>query len=350
MEVEQSSLQKWLKGLLIAGLSIFILTPLVQSTAERMMTGGPFIKPTYFSAEEVSTALDESEADRVFSFESENLLLFLVNDDTGLTFRPYTKKWRSYYSEVTAKESMGEIVQVNNSLFIYGVSELAGAQSIYLQTPAGQHIPAAQEQVITYNGREALAYIFAIDDVKPHTGIYQFMITDRQQQLLNVTANDFEDAVFTLVVEDFTVPQGSKQFVLSAAEIARYPDERAELLQTFVSAVTNTTLAEPITYSGPQRPQKMIFASSSLGDYLSLEDSFLQKRYHKWTHSVGYHLHLEGEFKDMLGKSDTNYFSASLFEGGIQSDNQTYQIQSSDKLAAIFQLYLEKDDGWEYIN
>lgn len=95
---------------------------------------------------------------------------------------------------------------------------------------------------------------------------------------------------------------------------------------------------EPVTFKSTKMPdvEKNIYAATTLGTYNKVEG---KNKIFQWEHRVDYQLVMNGGYKDVLLRHETNYMTHSLFKDGLSVINSSYKVEPSQKLDALDRIY-----------
>lgn len=113
---------------------------------------------------------------------------------------------------------------------------------------------------------------------------------------------------------------------------------KAQVIDVFKQAISRKIPIEPVTFESTKMPdvEKNIYAATTLGTYYKVEG---KNRIFRWDHKVNYQLVMNGEYKDVLLRHETNYMTHSLFKDGLSVINSSYKVEPSQELDALDRIY-----------
>ncbi len=308
---------------------------IIGSLSDYLFEGS--VKEISLSAERTIYKL-EKKKDVIFKYINDEFCTFIILDDNGLpqTFS-MVKRLGLWVYDFPSNSNIYGITTIKNNLYYYNLCYYENVDAIYLKSKNGTKIEPLKQTKLEINNSIYLAYVFEIKNYINNKGSYQIIALDKDGNDINVNTNEFEEISIELSLIKDNTP---KLLTYSTDDLLKFNDDRAKLKEVLIKTINNKKPIEPIVFEGCKLPntQKDVFSETTLGEYIKIEG---KNKVFKWNHEISYHIILNGDYKNILIRSDTNYFNNSLFEEGINNNSLYYKLGSSKKLDRLFDLFFQ---------
>ncbi len=294
----------------------------------------------YLSSQSAMEKHVDNEDKVIFDYETEKLRVFAVSSQDSEPPKIYAlKKMLGFWvCDYPSKRNIQGITYAGNDAYIYLLEE--AGRTLYLQTEAGEKIDPVESRPLLADGTDGSGNpaisILKIADYASHLGNYRLMIQHSSGKIISAKNDELDLDSMTLVCGAYD--ENSQLVEYTSKELGRFGDDRAQVIDVFKQAISRKIPMEPVTFESTKMPdvEKNIYAATTLGTYYKVEG---KNRIFRWDHKVNYQLVMNGEYKDVLLRHETNYMTHSLFEDGLSVINSSYKVEPSQELDALDRIY-----------